>query len=80
MFTSPAYPFPENSSTLGGYSSSISFSLERKVFSNSPDHYFFFHQKGAIIGGKAIIRGRRLFQILLTRSRSLNILFYYPIK
>ena len=46
MFTSPAYPFPENSSTLGGYSSSISFSLERKVFSNSPDHYFFFSPKG----------------------------------
>ena len=46
MFTSPAYPFPENSSTLGGYSSSISFSLERTVFSNSPGHYFFLSLKG----------------------------------
>ena len=33
--------------------------------------YLFSHQKGAII------RGRRLFQILLTGSRALNILFYY---
>ena len=29
---------------------------------------------------KANIRGRRLSQILLTGSRTLNILFYYPIK
>ena len=62
MFTSPAYPFPENSSTLGGYSSSISFSLERKVFSNSPDHYFFFHQKGAIIGGRQLFEGGDYFK------------------
>ena len=34
----------------------------------------FSHQKGAII------LGRQLFQILLTGSRTLNILFYYPIK
>ena len=27
----------------------------------------------------AIIRGRRLFQMLLTGSRTPNILFYYPI-
>ena len=33
----------------------------------------FSHQKRAI-------RGKRLFQILLTGSRTLNILFYYPIK
>ena len=33
----------------------------------------FFAPKGAI-------RGKRLFQILLTGSRTLNILFYYPIK
>ena len=33
----------------------------------------FLHQKGAI-------RGKRLFQILLTGSRTLNILFYDPIK
>ena len=33
----------------------------------------FSHQKGAI-------RGKWLFQILLTGSRTLNILFYYPIK
>ena len=38
-------------------------------------NYFLFpHQKGAII------RWSRLFQILLTGSRALNILFYYPIK
>ena len=39
----------------------------------------FFHQKGpAIIRGMEIFRGRRLFQILLTGSLSLNILFYSP--
>ena len=32
----------------------------------------FFASKGAII------RGKRLFQILLTGSRHLNIVFYYP--
>ena len=42
--------------------------------------FVFSHQKGAIIRGKAIIRGRRLFQILFTGSRALNILFYFPIK
>ena len=45
---------------------------------NSRGHSLF---PGAIIPrGKTIIRGRRLFQILLTGSRALNILFYYPIK
>ena len=42
--------------------------------------YLFFASKGAIIRGKAIIRERRLFQILLTGSRVLKILFYYPLK
>ena len=42
--------------------------------------FLFSHQKGAIIRGKAIIRGRRLFQIFLTGGRALNILFYYTIK
>ena len=42
--------------------------------------FLFLHQKGAIIRGKAIIRGRRLFQIFLTEGRALNILFYYIIK
>ena len=37
--------------------------------------FFFSHQKGAIIRGKAIIQGRRLFQIFLTEGRALNILF-----
>ena len=36
--------------------------------------FIFPHQKGAFI------RGRRLFQILLTGSRALNTLFYYPDK
>ena len=36
--------------------------------------FLFLHKKGVII------RGRRLFQILLTGSRALNILFYFPIK
>ena len=40
----------------------------------------FSHQKGAIIQGKEIIRGRRLFQILLTGGCAQNILFYYLIK
>ena len=53
----------------------------RIFFNNSQGRLFLFqHQKGAIIRGKAIIRGRRLFQILLTGSRALNILLYYPIK
>ena len=42
--------------------------------------FLFSHKKGAIIQAKAIIKGRRLFQILLTGSRALNILFYFPIK
>ena len=42
--------------------------------------FLFSHQKGAIIQGKAIIWGRRLFQIFLTGGRALNILFYYTIK
>ena len=42
--------------------------------------FLFSHRKGAIIRGKAIIRGRRLFHIFLTGDRALNILFYYTIK
>ena len=41
---------------------------------------FFSLKKGAIIQGKANIRGRRLFRLSLTGSRALNFLFYYPIK
>ena len=41
--------------------------------------FLFLHQKGVNIRAKVIIRGRWLFQILLTGSRVLNILFYYPI-
>ena len=41
--------------------------------------FLFLHQKGVNIQAKVIIRGRWLFQILLTGSRVLNILFYYPI-
>ena len=37
-------------------------------------------KKGPIIQGKEIIWGRQWFQILLTGSSTLNILFYYPIK
>ena len=33
-----------------------------------------------IIRGKAISRGRRLFQTLLIRSCALNVLFYSPIE
>ena len=36
--------------------------------------FVFSHQKGAII------RERRLFQVLFTGGRALNILFYFPIK
>ena len=39
----------------------------------------FSHQKGAVIQGKVIVRGRRFFQILLTGSHALYILFYYSI-
>ena len=42
---------------------------------NSRADYLFFRTKKG-----AIIRGRRLFQILFTASRFLNILFYFPIK
>ena len=41
--------------------------------------FLFSHQKGAINRGKVIIRGRRFFQILLSESRALNILFYFPL-
>ena len=52
-----------------------SYKKYRISFNNSQGRLFLFqHQKGAII------RGRRLFQILLTGSRALNILLYYPIK
>ena len=37
-------------------------------------------KKGPIIQETEIIRGRQLFQIFLTGSSILNILFYYPIK
>ena len=40
--------------------------------------YFYFRSKGAIIRGKAIILGRRLFQIFLTGGRAPYILFYLP--
>ena len=46
---------------------------------NSQGRLFIFsHQKGAIIRGKAIILGRRLFQIFLTGGRAPYILFYLP--
>ena len=38
------------------------------------------HQKGVIIWGKAIIRGRQLYLILIEILIISNILFYYPIK
>ena len=45
------------------------------------DYLFLFsQQKGAIIGGKAIIRGRGLFEILLTRSRALILCSIFPLK
>ena len=40
----------------------------------------FSHQRGVIILVKALIRGRQLFQILLTGIRELNIFFHYPVK
>ena len=43
--------------------------------------YFFFAQKGGDYSrDEAIIKRRRLSQILLTGSRTLNILFYFLIK
>lgn len=39
----------------------------------------FSHQKGAVIQRKVIVQGRRFFQILLTGSHALYILFYYSI-
>ena len=39
----------------------------------------FSNQKGAVIQGKVIVRGRQFFQILLTGSHALYILFYYSI-
>ena len=52
-----------------------------RIFSNnSRGRLLFFRTKrGRLFAVKANIRGRRLFQILLTGSRNLNILFYYPI-
>ena len=52
---------------------------------NSRGRLFIFfttyaQKNGVIIRGKAIIRLRLLFQILLTGRRALNILFYFPIK
>ena len=49
---------------------------------NSWGDYFFFRTKngGHYSRDEAIIKGRRLFQILLTENRALNILFYFPIK
>ena len=45
---------------------------------NSQGRLFpFSRKKGAIIRGKAIIRGRRLFPILLTGSRALKMCFFY---
>ena len=41
--------------------------------------FLFSFQKGAVIRGKAIIQGRRLFQMMLTKSCALIIFFYYPI-
>ena len=41
--------------------------------------FLFSFQKGAVIRGKVIIRGRRLFQMMLTKSRALIIFFYYNI-
>ena len=41
--------------------------------------FLFLFQKGAVIRGKVIIQGRRLFQMILTNSRALIIFFYYPI-
>ena len=49
---------------------------------NSWGDYFFFRtkNKGDYSRDEAIIKGRWLFQTLLTGSRTLNILFYFPIK
>ena len=53
----------------------------RSSSSNSQGPLVIFpHKMEAIIQGKVIIGGRRLFQILLTGSHALNIFFYYPIK
>ena len=67
--------------------------MERNWIRNSSDDYRIssnktrwrlfisvFGTKGAIIGGKAIIRGRGLFQILLTRSRALILCSIFPVK
>ena len=58
------------------------FSRTYRISSNNSraQFFLFWHQKGAIIRGKAIIRGRRLFQVLFTGGRSLNILYHFPIK
>ena len=48
---------------------------------NSQGRLFpFSRKKGAIIRGKAIIRGRRLFPILLTGSRALKMCFFFIFK
>ena len=74
----------EAPSRMVGYSLRQDTFLKSSISSNnSPGGQLFLlvHQMGVIIQGKAIIRGRRLFQkLLLTGSRALNILFYYPIK
>ena len=41
------------------------------------DYFFFRTKRGAVIRGKAIIRGRRLIQILLTESRALTSLISF---
>ena len=59
-------------------SSQLSLNSKYRISSNNSRGRLFLssHQKGAIIRGKAIIQGRRLFQIFLTEGRALNILFY----
>ena len=67
--------------------------MERNWIRNSSDDYRIssnntrwrlitsvFGTNGAIIGRKAIIRGRGLFQILLTRSRALILCSIFPAK
>ena len=73
----------EAPSRMVGYSLRQDTFLKYRISSNNSrgQLFLFVHQMGAIIQGKAIIRGRRLFQkLLLTGSCALNILFYYPIK
>ena len=51
-----------------------------RIIAGSDYLFLFSQQKGVIIGGKAIIRGRGLFQILLTRSRALILCSIFPVK